>query len=131
MEPKKIDLAKIMLAYLKKQFTAEQKFSAVVLYNVARSYGQSPRTGANNQLRKLMAAGLVKRTGTAIKNQNGGSDMPLYQLTSKAFDEPAPKKSQSSKYQATAAEEFNRMNECQLNLQAILNNITRGRQLAA
>jgi len=120
----KIDIAQVMLTYLIKHYTTEQRFAATALYDVARRHGQSPKSAANNALRKLAAMGCVTRTDDVIENPRGGSDMPLYQRTGK--DTLGPIKNKTAMHYDTIAEQHARMNNCQLNLQAILNNIARG-----
>ena len=124
-QQEKIDLAQIMLKHLQKNYATEQIFSAAVLYPIATKHGQSYRSSANNMIRKLSAAGYIVRTGQVIENKNGGSDMPLYKLTGKTANGAIPNK--VSAHYADAAERDKQLNECQLNLQNILNNIARRR----
>ncbi len=117
---KKIDLAQIMLKHLKINFTLEQTFSAPVLYPIATRHGQSPKSSANNMLRKLIVEGYIMRTGYVIPNKNGGSDMPLYKLTGKTTNADIPNK--VAAHYDDAAAKYQKLNERQLNLQGILNN---------
>lgn len=125
----KADLAQVMLVHLIKHYTTEQAFSAPGLYHLAEKHGQKkPKTAANNNLRKLVAAGFVRRTDAVIENKNGGSDMPLYRLTGKVSNGTIQSKT-TSPYAANA--EIYSLNAVQLNLQRILDNITRERVTSA
>lgn len=126
MEKKKVNLAKIVLAYLLKTYTTTQKFSAPDLYDLCRQHGQSPKSSANNMLRALVRAGCVYRTDDVIENYHGGSDMPLYQLTGKqGLDETY---NRVIAHQQAMIEQYNKLNGCQLELQKILNKIVESRQ---
>lgn len=118
-QEKKIDVAQLVLKHLLKTYTTEQYFSAPDLYPVVKAHGKIARTTANNMLRKLIVVGCVIKTDEVIYNKNGGSDIPLYKITGKT----SRADNKTAEHYAAIAARTQYLNDCQLNLQNILDNI--------
>lgn len=120
----KKEIAEEMLTYLVKHYTTDETFTAPELYHIAKKYSSSYKSCTNNQIRNLIAADCVERTEQFLANKHGGSDMPLYRITGKDVFIPT-KRTKTAMHYDGIAERLAKMNECQINLQTALNNMTR------
>ena len=118
----KPDLAAEILAHLKQNFKRGKTFTAPDLFFIAEQHGL-PHRVITVRLLKLITHGAVERTGGVVRNRRGGNGMPIYRLAKKL----EIKHNTSAEYQIALAAKTAEQHRIQINLQHVLNTISRSR----